>query len=259
MNYYQFHIGDFNNATRHLSRLERSIYRDLIDLYYDTEEPLTNDITALCRKVIATTEQDRTAVQQVLNEYFTETENGWINDRCQDEIDKYHSNHNAKSAAGKASGAARRAKKHTQPVDNKGNQTCVEQSLNGCSDSFEQKRTNQEPITSNQEPVTKEKKGRFTPPLLQDLQSYITEKNLNVDPDQFIDFYESKGWMVGKNKMKSWEASARTWSKRQTENPPRGNTNGKSRTLSEVERVEAGNLEREAERQRREIIDITPH
>ena len=157
MHYYQFNIGDFNNATRHLSRLERGIYRDLIDLYYDSEKPLTNDLTSLCRKVIATTEQERTAVQQVLNEYFAETENGWINDRCQDEIDKYHSNLDAKSAAGKASGEARRAKKHKQPVDNKDNQTGVEQVLNGCSDSFEQNRTKQEPLTNNHKPVTKEK------------------------------------------------------------------------------------------------------
>lgn len=40
MNYYQHHIGDFNNATRHLSLVERAIYRDLLDMYYDTEKPI---------------------------------------------------------------------------------------------------------------------------------------------------------------------------------------------------------------------------
>ena len=42
MNYYQHHIGDFNNATRHLSLVERAIYRDLLDMYYDTEQPPTS-------------------------------------------------------------------------------------------------------------------------------------------------------------------------------------------------------------------------
>ena len=56
MNYYQHHIGDFNNATRHLTRVERSLYRDLIELYYDTEKYLTDDVDWLERKMMARTE-----------------------------------------------------------------------------------------------------------------------------------------------------------------------------------------------------------
>jgi len=48
MNYYPHHIGDFNSATRHLTRIERSVYRDLIELYYDTEAPLSRDVDKLC-------------------------------------------------------------------------------------------------------------------------------------------------------------------------------------------------------------------
>ena len=60
----------------------------------------------------------------------------------------------------------------------------------------------------------KEKEGRFTPPTLSEVQAYITEKGYHVDAESFIDFYASKGWMVGKNKMKDWKASVRTWEKR---------------------------------------------
>ena len=60
----------------------------------------------------------------------------------------------------------------------------------------------------------KEKKGRFTPPTLSEVQAYIEEKGYHVDAESFIDFYESKGWMVGKNKMKDWKAAVRTWEKR---------------------------------------------
>jgi len=53
--------------------------------------------------------------------------------------------------------------------------------------------------------------GRFTPPTLQEVTDYCSERNNNVDPQAFIDFYSSKGWMIGKNKMKDWKACVRTW------------------------------------------------
>ena len=62
--------------------------------------------------------------------------------------------------------------------------------------------------------IDKEKKrsGVFTPPTLSEVQHYCHEKNLEyVNAEQFIDFYESKGWMVGKNKMKDWKAALRNW------------------------------------------------
>ena len=55
---------------------------------------------------------------------------------------------------------------------------------------------------------------RFTPPTLEEVKTYCTERNNDIDPERFIDFYESKGWMVGKNKMKDWKAAVRSWEKR---------------------------------------------
>lgn len=142
MNYYQHHIGDFNNATRHLTRVERSIYSDMLDLYYDTEKPLTLDFDLLCRKVIARTDEERTAVQQALNEFFIKTDSGWYQERCELVIADYHANTGQKAAAGRAS-AAKRAAKRQQAIN--GNPTGVEQALN-------ERATNQEPVTNNQEP-----------------------------------------------------------------------------------------------------------
>lgn len=59
------------------------------------------------------------------------------------------------------------------------------------------------------------KSTRFTPPTLQEMTDYCNERCNNVDPSRFIDFYESKGWMVGKNKMKDWKAAVRNWEKRE--------------------------------------------
>ncbi len=55
------------------------------------------------------------------------------------------------------------------------------------------------------------KNKRFVPPTVDEIQAYVTEKSMNVDAEKFWNFYESKGWMVGKNPMKSWRAACSTW------------------------------------------------
>ncbi len=52
-------------------------------------------------------------------------------------------------------------------------------------------------------------RSRFTPPTLAEVQSYVSERHSPVDPQEFIDFYEAKGWMVGKTPMKDWKAACR--------------------------------------------------
>lgn len=64
---------------------------------------------------------------------------------------------------------------------------------------------------NNKKEINKEK--RFTKPSLDELQTYINEKQLNVDANTFIDYYDSNGWKVGHNAMKDWKATARRWSK----------------------------------------------
>lgn len=51
----------------------------------------------------------------------------------------------------------------------------------------------------------------FKIPTVEEITSYCTERQNNVLPQKFFNFYESKGWMVGKNKMKDWKAAVRTW------------------------------------------------
>jgi len=57
MNYYPFHIGDFLSATKHLSWIEDAAFRRLLDVYYTTEKPLPNDLRAVCRLVLASTDR----------------------------------------------------------------------------------------------------------------------------------------------------------------------------------------------------------
>lgn len=51
----------------------------------------------------------------------------------------------------------------------------------------------------------------FKKPTVSEIHLYIQEKSYNVNADTFFNFYESNGWKVGKNKMKSWKASVATW------------------------------------------------
>lgn len=90
MRHYQHHIGDFNNATRHLTRIERSIYRDLIELYYDMEQPLPgDDFGRLLKRVLANTDEEKEAVRFVLDEFFTLDDDGcYHNKRCDEELEK---------------------------------------------------------------------------------------------------------------------------------------------------------------------------
>ena len=57
----------------------------------------------------------------------------------------------------------------------------------------------------------------FKPPSVLEVESYIKKQNYPIDPQMFVDFYEAKGWMIGKNKMKSWEAAVRTWTAKHKE------------------------------------------
>ena len=61
------------------------------------------------------------------------------------------------------------------------------------------------------------KRTAFVAPSLQEVKDYISEKGYTVDAQRFIDFYEAKGWMIGKNKMKDWRAAVRTWMRRPDE------------------------------------------
>lgn len=77
---------------------------------------------------------------------------------------------------------------------------------------------------------------RFVPPTLAEVQSYVAERQSPVDPQGFIDFYASKGWMVGKTPMKDWKAACRNaetwerWSRTEASAPPK---NGLAQALTD--------------------------
>lgn len=84
---------------------------------------------------------------------------------------------------------------------------------------------NNEYININNNTLSNKETGRFKKPSIEEIRSYCLEKSSRVDPEQFFNFYESNGWMVGKNHMKDWRAAVRTWEKREKEVPQRKREN----------------------------------
>lgn len=74
-------------------------------------------------------------------------------------------------------------------------------------------------IDDNIDINTLSNKGRskFQKPSLEQIRSYCQERGNQVDPEKFFNFYESKGWVVGKSPMKDWKAAVRTWEQRRPE------------------------------------------
>ena len=63
----------------------------------------------------------------------------------------------------------------------------------------------------NNNRITINNNTRFNPPNIEEIKQYCEERKNHIDAIQFFNFYESKNWMIGKNKMKNWKAAIRTW------------------------------------------------
>lgn len=93
-------------------------------------------------------------------------------------------------------------------------QTCSEQNAemsNGYDDNVRPLPDIKTPDVKPDNKPDESKRKRFTPPTVDDVRAYAREKGYTIDAERFVDFYASKGWMVGKSPMKDWRASVRNW------------------------------------------------
>lgn len=70
---------------------------------------------------------------------------------------------------------------------------------------------NDNEVISNDITICAKTRKRFIKPTVEEVREYCRERGNTVDADTFVNFYESKGWMVGKNHMKDWKSAVRTW------------------------------------------------
>lgn len=77
--------------------------------------------------------------------------------------------------------------------------------------------------------VASKPRKHFSPPSVDDVKAYCLEKGYSMDAQHFVDFYESKGWVVGKSPMKDWKAAVRTWIRNDKVYQPSSNTKNANR------------------------------
>ena len=199
MNYYNFHIGDYISHTIHLSLEEDLAYRRLLDMYYDTELPIPNNIPLVSRKLRISAE----VVKTVLDEFFELNEEGFKNFRADNEIAEYQRFIEKQKANGSKGG--RPKKSHRKPTANP---------------TQSQKKPNQEPITINQEPIKERTRGsRLSADwvLPKEWADWAKQERPDLDlrsvGEQFRDYWSAKAGS-GSTKL-DWQATWRNWVRNQ--------------------------------------------
>jgi len=144
LNYFELHIGDYAQATGHLSFVEDAAYLRLVRKYYAEEKPIPADLKAAQRLVGARTRDEKEAVQTVLEEFFVLREDGWHQSRCDFEIARFQD----KQAKAKRSAEARW---NPQRPQSDGNANASDESMRTHSEG----NALQAPSTKHQTPNTK--------------------------------------------------------------------------------------------------------
>lgn len=102
----------------------------------------------------------------------------------------------------------------TKPNETKENQTKANERLNVKDNIKDNIKEN-----TNLTVSIKEKRTRFSPPTVEEVEAYCKERGNRINPQTFVDFYSAKGWRVGQNPMKDWKACVRTWEQRDSAQP----------------------------------------
>jgi len=102
MNYYEHHIGDYAQATAHLTFVEDAAYSRLIRKYYAEERPLPAELPAVQRLIGARSREEKSAVETVLKEFFFLEADGWHNKRADAEIERYREKSSKAAASARA-------------------------------------------------------------------------------------------------------------------------------------------------------------
>ena len=203
MHYYQFHIGDYRAATAHLSNEEDLAFRRLLDMYYDTEQPIPLDTQWVSRRLRIGKE----IIETVLADMFVLGDDGWRHTRCDAEIAHYH------DLAAKNRENGRKGGRPKKP--------------NGLPEGtqVEPKKTltkNQEPITINQEPVNRKQRGTRLPVdciLPVEWHAFCKQERPDLLPRQVFDEFKDY-WIAqpGQKGVKTdWDATWRNWVRRQNQ------------------------------------------
>ena len=212
MHYYQFNIADYRKDTQHLTPMEHYIYRELMDWYYLDESPIPKKTQSVLRRLRLGSESVN-ELDYVLQEFFTESDSGWIHGRIEREIYAYKQRVKTAKVNGSKGGRPPKPRK-TQSVNSANPEKPSGKLTN-----------NQEPRTNNHSnSAAAPARKKFKPPTAEDVSGYLVEReNRTIDPERFIDYYQAQGWKLANGRpMSDWKAAVRTWINREAEKQPTG-------------------------------------
>lgn len=223
MFYFSFHITDYRAATAHLSNEEDLAYRRLIEMYYDTEQPIPVDTQWVSKRLRVGSE----VIDTVLADMFELTEEGWRHARCDKEIAHYHQLAERNRANGKRGGRPK-----TKGENPDGSQ----------SEPTGKPTNNHKPITNNQEPLVKAKRATRLSPDFELPQEWLVWANDNrPDVNAFQTFERFKDYWIAKAGADAakldWFSTWRNWVRRDTERKPAYQPVNKQAALEERNRA----------------------
>ena len=203
MNYYKRHLGDYARDAGHLTALEHGIYTLLIDWYYVNEEPIPD---ARAHRIARAT---REQVEPVLEEFFVSDGAAWRHKRIERELEAYH----VKAAKARDSASARWGTSNRSAESANANAVRTHTEGNASHKPIATSHTSSNEEVSRAPPTV-----RFKPPTVDEVRAFCVERQLDlVNPEGFVSYYESNGWRVGRNPMRSWHSAAAGWHARERE------------------------------------------
>jgi uncharacterized protein YdaU (DUF1376 family) len=101
MHYFKFNLKDYAFATRYFDYVHHGAYLQLMSLYYETEKPISLDINVVVKLVMASNEDEVNAIKHILENFFTQTKDGYIQKRCTLEIEAFQKNSELQSIKAK--------------------------------------------------------------------------------------------------------------------------------------------------------------
>lgn len=219
MNYYEHHLGDYAEATAHLSFVEDAAYSRCIRKYYAMELPLPADLKQVQRLIGARTKEEKEAVETVLVEFFTLCPDGWHNVRCDEEITKYQDKRSkAKSSANARWSAMRSDSEGNANASETDMRTHAKQDASALRAQCEGNAL-QSPVPSLQSPVPSPEEDLTSPSV--DLLSHVEPERSTANG--------SKPKPNGKTPSEAIDRVFDHW--RSTHNHPRSNLDKKRRKL----------------------------
>ena len=214
MNYFSFHVGDYSAHTAHLDLMEDLAYRRMLDLYYRTERPLPTDWRDIARLIRMKDRGEQ--IETVLSEFFSLTDDGWVNRRCEDEISRMQDKQAKARTSAAASVKARNAN--------------AQRTLNERSTSVELPTPTPTPTPKEENPPTPRKRGERISDSWEPgdegrtfaLTLGISGERFNSEAARFCDYWSSQPGMKGVKT--DWPATWRNWCRNAAERAPPGRT-----------------------------------